>query len=45
MSMIHENTLLAGLKRGGTALCLPIRISRSPHIAYMAAAAGFDAVV
>jgi 2-keto-3-deoxy-L-rhamnonate aldolase RhmA len=42
--MIHENGLLACLREGGSALCLPIRISRSPHIAYMARAAGFEAL-
>ena len=42
--MGRENGLIGKLKAGGTAICLPIRISRSAHILHMAHAAGFDSV-
>jgi 2-keto-3-deoxy-L-rhamnonate aldolase RhmA len=40
----NDNHLIRCLANGGTALCLPIRISRSPHVIHMARAAGFDAI-
>ena len=42
--MSHDNGLIRRLKDGGTAICLPIRISRSAHILHMARAAGFDSI-
>jgi 2-keto-3-deoxy-L-rhamnonate aldolase RhmA len=40
----NGNRLICHLASGGTALCLPIRISRSAHIVHMAHTAGFHAV-
>jgi 4-hydroxy-2-oxoheptanedioate aldolase len=42
--MSHGNTLLHRLAQGEAAICLPLRISRSPHVMYMARQAGFDAI-
>lgn len=38
------NPLAQRLARGEAAICLPLRLSRSPHVMYMARQAGFDAV-
>lgn len=39
-----DNPLIRRLGAGETALCMAIRISRLPHLAHIAKAAGFDAI-